>query len=877
VKNLHSALCTAGLTVIATIGALLPGAAFAQSTTTTTLAGACNNPTVIPDQGGTFSGTTSGTSSQSGSCGNSGSSPELVFQWTPTVSGTATIETCGAGTSFDTVLYMRSGLCASGSEVGCNDDACTNSTGLFRASRLTPTVTAGQTYFIVVDGYGGAQGTFSLTVTPPAAATTTTTTLTGSSTTTTTLAGACNNPTVIPAQGGTFSGTTSGTSSQGGSCGNSGTSPEQVFQWTPAVSGTAAIQTCGAGTNFDTVLYVRSPSCTGSEITSGCNDDACANSTGLFRASKLTPNVTAGTTYFIVVDGYGGAAGSFALQVTPPGAATTTTTTGASTTSTSTTTTTTRPATTTTTTASTTTTTTRPPPVTFVQGTTFSTGQVSAVDVTLTRPVAQGDLLVAWVSQYDAPEQVRVSDNVNGTWARAPGSLAFLDDTGDIAFYYRENSQAAPSGLTITVSVASSAYLQGTVADYSGVALAGSLDQIVTRRFPDGRTVDTGATAAVDAGEFVFAAVITSPGPGSVTPGSSLGVPYRPRAQASSGASFEEDITSSAAGGQHGTATLSSVTDWYAVCAVFHPFPTTPPVPPSAPTGLEATSVASTRVTLSWSPSTGSVAGYAVYRDSSAIGTTRPDATSFVDEDVTPSTTYTYSVDAFDLADDHSAPSIPLTVTTPVASPEFIQGAAASTGSPHLSETFVLSEPVLAGDLLVGWFSQYGASGQVQVFDNVNGRWTRSVSTTWGGSGDIALYYRENSAPAPSGLWVTWSATSGGLANMQGAVADYRHVATLGALDQAVVSDGHGTYASTAPTAPVPAGELVVAAVLTSGQPVFATAGSSQMVPYVLDVRNGSASADLEDILSCAAGPQQGSLTFDTPDTWHMVVATFRP
>src|SRR5439155_421374 len=150
-------------------------------------------------------------------------------------------------------------------------------------------------------------------------------------------------------------------SSQAGSCGNSGSSPELVFQWTPSVSGTAAIETCGAGTNFDTVLYVRSPSCTGSEITSGCNDDACTNSAGLFRASKLTPEVTAGTTYFIVVDGYGGAAGSFALQVTPPGAATTTTTTGASTTSTSTTTTTTRPATTTTTTRpATTTTTTRP-------------------------------------------------------------------------------------------------------------------------------------------------------------------------------------------------------------------------------------------------------------------------------------------------------------------------------------------------------------------------------------------------------------------------------------------------------------------------------------------------------------------------------------
>src|SRR2546422_8189301 len=201
-KNLHSGLCTAGLTVIATLGALLPGAAFAQSTTTTTLAGACNNPTVIPAQGGTFSGTTSGTSSQAGSCGSSGSSPERVFRWTPTVSGTATIQTCGAATNVDTILYMRSGVCSGGAEVvsGCNDDACANSSGLSRASRITPTVTAGRTYFIVVDGFAGAAGTFSLTVTPPGASTTTTTTR-PPSTTTTTLPGGCTSPTVISAQG----------------------------------------------------------------------------------------------------------------------------------------------------------------------------------------------------------------------------------------------------------------------------------------------------------------------------------------------------------------------------------------------------------------------------------------------------------------------------------------------------------------------------------------------------------------------------------------------------------------------------------------------------------------------------------------------------
>ncbi len=501
------------------------------------------------------------------------------------------------------------------------------------------------------------------------------------------------------------------------------------------------------------------------------------------------------------------------------------------------------------------------------------------ITLTLSSPVAQGDLLVAWVGQYNAPEESQVKDNVNGTWTRAPGALAFGDDTGDIALYYRENSQAAPAGqLTITLSVSppATAYWQGAVADYSGVALAGALDQIITKRFPDGSSVDTGPTPPVGAGELVYAAVITSPSAGSVSPGSSQGVRYMSRAQSANGASFEEDITSSAAGAQDGTATLSSVTDWYAVCAVFHPYPATPPVPPSTPTGLAATSAASTRVTLSWSASsTGSVSGYAVYRDGSPIGTTRPDSTVFVDQDATPSTTSTYTVDAFDLANDHSAPSAPLTVSTPAVSPEFVQGGAVSTGSHVSSYSLPLTEPVQAGDLLVGWFSQFGATGQVRVSDNVNGPWTRSVSTTWGGSGDIALYYRQNSAAAPSGLTVT--ALPPASAYVQEALAHYRHVATVGALDQAVVANGQGTSASAGPTAPVPADELVVAAVLTSGQPVFATPGSSQMVPYVLDVRNGSASADLEDILSCAAGPQQGNLTFGTTDTWHMVLATFRP
>src|SRR2546429_6892862 len=217
---------------------------------------------------------------------------------------------------------------------------------------------------------------------------------------------------------------------------------------------------------------------------------------------------------------------------------------------------------------------------TFIEGAAFSTGtKVPTATVTLTGAVAQGNLLVGWFAQYGDPARVQVSDNVNGAWTRALRSLTFLDDTGDIALYYREDSQAAPNGITITVSVSSTAYLQGTVAEYSGVALAGSLDQMITARAPDGATVDTGATGAAAAGELVFAALVTSPAPGSVTPGSSAGVLYTPRAQTAGGSAFEEDITSSAAGTQYGTATLASATDWYAVCAVFHPAPPGPQQP----------------------------------------------------------------------------------------------------------------------------------------------------------------------------------------------------------------------------------------------------------------------------------------------------------
>ncbi len=90
--------------------------------------------------------------------------------------------------------------------------------------------------------------------------------------------------------------------------------------------------------------------------------------------------------------------------------------------------------------------------------------------------------------------------------------------------------------------------------------------------------------------------------------------------------------------------------------------------PPSTPTGLAATVVSAGQVNLSWNAATDDtgVTGYTVYRDGSPIATTSgSNATAYSDTSVAAATTYTYTVDAFDGAGNHSSPSSPVTATTP--------------------------------------------------------------------------------------------------------------------------------------------------------------------------------------------------------------------
>ena len=86
--------------------------------------------------------------------------------------------------------------------------------------------------------------------------------------------------------------------------------------------------------------------------------------------------------------------------------------------------------------------------------------------------------------------------------------------------------------------------------------------------------------------------------------------------------------------------------------------------PPSIPTGLTATALSSSQISVTWIASTDNVGvtGYKIFRNGTQVGTS-PTPT-YVDGGLAASTSYSYTVSAYDAAGNNSAQSSPATGTT---------------------------------------------------------------------------------------------------------------------------------------------------------------------------------------------------------------------
>ncbi len=117
----------------------------------------------------TLNGTTVGGSNLStATCTTLATGPDVGYWFTvcPSTTRTVAASTCGTATSWDTVLYLEKA--PSATDLACNDDGAApcGSASPIRLSSFTGGTAAGAGLFwLIVDGYSGASGAYSLTYT----------------------------------------------------------------------------------------------------------------------------------------------------------------------------------------------------------------------------------------------------------------------------------------------------------------------------------------------------------------------------------------------------------------------------------------------------------------------------------------------------------------------------------------------------------------------------------------------------------------------------------------------------------------------------------------------------------------------------------------
>ncbi len=194
-----------------------------------------------------------------------------------------TLSLCGSG--YDTKIGVFTGTCAALVCVTGNDDFC----GL--QSQVTFTSTLGTTYYVLVTGFGTASGTFTLARTCVSSI--------PNDDCTTALPIAC---------GGTVIGNTTGATIDAvPTCVTTLNTAGGVWYTFVGTGQSTTLSLCGSG--YDTKVGVFTGTCAALVCVTG-NDDFC----GL--QSSVTFATTLGTTYYVIVTGFGTATGAFTMTMT---------------------------------------------------------------------------------------------------------------------------------------------------------------------------------------------------------------------------------------------------------------------------------------------------------------------------------------------------------------------------------------------------------------------------------------------------------------------------------------------------------------------------------------------------------------------------------
>jgi|GEM_PF-2588294 len=226
-------------------------------------------------------------------CGLALTSETVVFEFLGT-GDEVTVDLGGSG--FDTQLNVYEGTCGDGASCVGSDDDSSPSGGF--TSLFTFISTPGSTYYFAIDGFGTANGAFSMEVTcvPPPA-------------------NPCDTPIAI-ACGDVLTGvSTDGSDFSGNAdCGLPlGGSPAIAFEFI----GTGDDVTFDlGGSGFDTQINVYQGTCGDAASCVGSDDDS--SPAGGFTSLLLVPATVLGDTYYVILDGFGAASGDYSIEAVCP-------------------------------------------------------------------------------------------------------------------------------------------------------------------------------------------------------------------------------------------------------------------------------------------------------------------------------------------------------------------------------------------------------------------------------------------------------------------------------------------------------------------------------------------------------------------------------
>jgi chitodextrinase len=263
------------------------------------------------------------------------------------------------------------------------------------------------------------------------------------------------------------------------------------------------------------------------------------------------------------------------------------------------------------------------------------------------------------------------------------------------------------------------------------------------------------------------------------------------------------------------------------------------------------------------------VAGYQIYRNGALLRTTP--STSFTDSALTPLTSYSYRVAAYDYSNNLSASSAVLDVTTASPGPTLEQQSYSSPQTPQSVVAAAYVDGQVAGNtniLAIGWNDTVASI--VSVGDGAGNVYHSAIATVRGNGISQAIYYASDihaASPGANQVSVTFDRAA---AFVDLRITEYSGLRQTNPFDAGASASGIGTAAGSGTLVTADAGELLFAAGMTSA--AFTAPGSG----FTREVITSPDGDLVEDGVAASAGSQAATAT-SSSGSWLLQLAAFVP